>query len=430
MTAITNTSHELDRRIVSEAMHSPVRTCAADTPLPEVARDMVSHGIHAIVVEDARAGAARWSVLSALDLAEAVSASVATTAGEAAMTEAVTVPAGESLRRAAQLMAEHGASHLLVRDEAAERPAGIISTTDIARAFAQSARAIAPLAHGPIVVGVDGSDLGEDAVALARLLAPALGGRLVLAHAIAALAGRGGATYDPVMRTAAREVLAGVAPDLDPAHADSRLVECLSRAGGLTEVACDTGAAAIVLGSTHRGPVGRVLAGSLADDILRQARCPVVVAPRGYRSEPHRIRTIGVGYDNTPDSDRALDFAVGIATATGAVLRLWCVVAPTGAQGRHPERSETFTRYIHEVARRELSAGVARIPTELHCSTAVLEGSPAEEIAAAAKRDAADLIVVGTGAHGALARALLGSTSRRLVRTAPAPVAVVPLRRS
>jgi nucleotide-binding universal stress UspA family protein len=34
-------------------------------------------------------------------------------------------------------------------------------------------------------------------------------------------------------------------------------------------------------GSTHRGPIGRVLAGSTARKLLHGAPCPVLVVPRG-----------------------------------------------------------------------------------------------------------------------------------------------------
>jgi nucleotide-binding universal stress UspA family protein len=419
---------DLEHSVVRDAMHAPVHVCPADTPLTEAATAMVTHKIHAMVVDGMPPHGDGWAILSALDLAHAAAAGTAVTAGDAAATEAVTVLAGESRRRAAQLMAEHDVSHLLVRDAGHDRPAGILSTTDIARAYAsRGARTPAPLGHGPIVVGVDGSDRGADAVALARALAPVLGGRLILAHAVAALAiGRGGAAYDPIARAAAREILAAAAPDLGPEAADARIVDCLGRPRGLVELTEDVDAAALVLGSSHRGPIGRVMIGSLAEDILGQARCPIVVAPRGYRERVRPLRLIGVGYDATLDAERALDFAIGLARGTGATLRLWCVVAPTGANGRHPEKSSDFTRYIHRIAHRQLAEGLARLPEGLHGSAAVLEGSVADELAGAAERDGAGLIVVGSRGHGPVGRLLLGNTARHLMRAAPTPLAVVP----
>jgi nucleotide-binding universal stress UspA family protein len=416
---------DLDRATVRDAMQTPVHTCFADTPLPEVAEAMMAHGVHAIVVELPRSSAERWTVLSALDLAEAAASGAAVTAGDVAATEAVIVSAGDSLRRAAQLMAEHGVSHLLVFDHANGRPDGIVSTTDVARAYARAgdigARA---LPHGPIVVGVDGSVRGADAVALARTLLPALDGRLILANAVAALGvGRGGGAYEPAARAEALRIVGSAAPDLGPEVAETRVVDCLGRSRGLIDLSEDVNASALVLGSCHRGAAGRVLIGSLAEDLLGSVRCPLIVAPRGYRNHARPLRRIGVGYDATPDAERALDFAVGLARATGASLRLWCVVAPTEGDG-----SPDFTRYIHGIAHRQLADGVARVPEGLRATTAVLEGSPGHELSAAAAREGADLIVVGPHGHGLVGRMLVGNTARRLMRSATVPVAVVPAR--
>ena len=58
------------------------------------------------------------------------------TAGESAVTPLVYVAKNDDVRHAAQLMAESGVSHLAVVDPAAQRPIGVISTLDIARAIA------------------------------------------------------------------------------------------------------------------------------------------------------------------------------------------------------------------------------------------------------------------------------------------------------
>ena len=57
--------------------------------------------------------------------------------------------------------------------------------------------------------------------------------------------------------------------------------------------------------------------------------------------------------------------------------------------------------------------------------TRLLRGDPADEIVAYADTVDADLIVVGSRGHGAVASALLGSVSRGILREARRPVLVV-----
>jgi CBS domain-containing protein len=126
-----------DRLTVADAMHRGVVTCSAETPLSKVAQMMVGHRIHCVVVQSRdEQGPALWGVVSDLDLVSAVAYEQdgETAAGKVAGTPAVTVDVREPLQRAAQLMAEHAVTHLVVVK--GERPVGVISTLDLARMLA------------------------------------------------------------------------------------------------------------------------------------------------------------------------------------------------------------------------------------------------------------------------------------------------------
>lgn len=56
----------------------------------------------------------------------------------------------------------------------------------------------------------------------------------------------------------------------------------------------------------------------------------------------------------------------------------------------------------------------------------VLEGRPAEALIAAARRESADLIVVGSRGHGAVRELFLGSVSHELALKAPCAVVIIP----
>jgi len=80
-----------------------------------------------------------WGIVSDLDLVAAASVRdlAEQTADATAATAALTIGAPETLQRAAQLMTEHGATHLVVVD-GDHRPVGVLSTLDIARALSQT----------------------------------------------------------------------------------------------------------------------------------------------------------------------------------------------------------------------------------------------------------------------------------------------------
>jgi CBS domain-containing protein len=124
---------------VSDAMHQPARTCGPEASLVSVAHTLAAHHIHAVVVEGLGedAGDSPWGIVSALDVSHAAAhPRDHRTAADTAATEVVTVSPDEPLPRAAQVMAEHELTHLVVVESPDGRPVGILSTLDIARAYA------------------------------------------------------------------------------------------------------------------------------------------------------------------------------------------------------------------------------------------------------------------------------------------------------
>lgn len=120
---------------VSDCMHRGVLTCAADDSLQHVAAIMAGHQVHAVVITSSN-GDRPLGVVSDLDVLAAVAAQAQCTALEAAATEALTVSADEPLQGAAQLMSQHGVSHLVVVDAAGGYPVGVLSSLDIAAVYA------------------------------------------------------------------------------------------------------------------------------------------------------------------------------------------------------------------------------------------------------------------------------------------------------
>jgi CBS domain-containing protein len=116
-------------------MRVGVITCRPETKLVDVARMMVGYEVHSVVVSEV-GGDDLWGIVTSLDLARAPDQLNSMTAREVASTDLVTVSSGESLARAAELMAEHGVTHLIAVQPDTGQPAGVISARGIAAALA------------------------------------------------------------------------------------------------------------------------------------------------------------------------------------------------------------------------------------------------------------------------------------------------------
>jgi len=269
-----------------------------------------------------------------------------------------------------------------------------------------------------IVVGVDASERANDAVALAATLARISGAQLLISHVFpldTVASPVGLPDFERRARERAERLLAG--------HVEIVGVKAVavpmpggSPARRLQELAEEVGAVAIVIGSSHRGALGRVFAGTTAERLLHGAPCPVFVAPRGYRGG--ELRTILVGHDGGEESQAALE----VALATGASVRLVRVIAPTitGSQAAIAGAwvpSVEIERESRDRFAREF-AGLQGVEREL------LLGDPVTELAA--RSEHADLLLLGSRGHGPHSSVLLGSVSGALVRRAACPVMLVP----
>ena len=140
-TKTTIESSGLDTISVREAMHEGVLSCPTDAPLSTVAELMAAKEVHCVVVTD-RDEDGVWGVISDLDLVAAAGVRDldAQLAGGSAATPALAIAPEDTLQRAAQIMTEHAAAHLLVVDGASGRPVGVLSTLDVARLLAERSR--------------------------------------------------------------------------------------------------------------------------------------------------------------------------------------------------------------------------------------------------------------------------------------------------
>jgi nucleotide-binding universal stress UspA family protein len=143
------------------------------------------------------------------------------------------------------------------------------------------------------------------------------------------------------------------------------------------------------------------------------------------------IKKILCPVDFSESSDHALQYALALAEAYGAELRLLHVVevpasavagGPVGAPVLSIDNLEAFQKSCGEhLARVAGKASEQYGNVTYHLSS----GVPFLGIIQSAKAENVDLIVAGTHGRTGLAHALIGSVAEKLVRKAPCPVLTV-----
>lgn len=256
--------------------------------------------------------------------------------------------------------------------------------------------------YGKILVGFTDNERGRDALALGRALSRACGAELVAATA----------------ETGEGEGLG----DLVRAH----------------------GADLVVLGSTHRGPVGRVVPGATVERLLGDPPCAVAVAPPGFahrtdgagwrplvgEGDDAGLRVIGVGFDGSEASRAALATATELALPNGAALRVYAIAPKVpqvpGAEAQPQPRAaghQSAAEYLREL----LHEAVGSLPSEARALPVFERDFPAEALIKAS-RVGVDLLVLGSRSGGPVRRLLHHSVTSAVMQRSECPVLVAPER--
>ncbi len=184
----------------------------------------------------------------------------------------------------------------------------------------------------------------------------------------------------------------------------------------------------VAVGTHGRTGFARLALGSIAEQVVRGAVCPVLTVRRTERpavgEAPARTKRILVATDFSPAAGAAVERAVELAKKLGAsiellhaweppplidgpgVLAAWVYDDSAARAALEEQKREVEKRGVAVTARFEPGVAVDRI---LH---AAVERRP-------------DLLLLGTHGRSGIRRLMLGSVAERVVRRAPCPVLTV-----
>lgn len=198
-------------------------------------------------------------------------------------------------------------------------------------------------------------------------------------------------------------------------------------ASAIVDEAASFRADLVVMGSRGHGPFRAALLGSVSEEVVDHAPCPVLIA-RG-----HAVSRILIADDGSAAAAIARNLVARAPFAAFPVhVVSVAVVPPPWQAAMSPMATELALEAFDESLRiqeREHGAIAERAAAELapgrpSADTEVRLGDPAGEIVAAAGEWGADLIAMGTHGRTGLRRMLLGSVARNVLHHAPCSVLV------
>jgi nucleotide-binding universal stress UspA family protein len=198
----------------------------------------------------------------------------------------------------------------------------------------------------------------------------------------------------------------------------------------------DWGADLVVVGTHDRRGFERWELGSVAEQVIRNAPCPVLTVPRGSRpvaagGDPP-FRSLLCALDLGPASATALEYALTLGLRARAGITVLHAMEEIPVEGRRMELRlgvPWFAAYRETVERQARTRLRELLPEEVRAACEVKElvvrGGAGRQIARVAKLRGADLVVLGAGSGGLLS---FRSTAAAVVRRSPCPVLTLPSR--
>ena len=171
----------------------------------------------------------------------------------------------------------------------------------------------------------------------------------------------------------------------------------------------------IVMGTHGRSGFERWVLGSVTDNALRRAPCPVLAVPRTVvRSMPPGPVSgrILCAVELSAQSARTLSYALALGRSTGSIVTLLHVWDGVGGPRMRAVLEADMSQRLHAAA---LADGPPGCPVE----EVVLSGKAHRQILRLAEAQQTGVIVLGSDDQ------TLGSTAGRVVREARAPVLIV-----
>lgn len=215
--------------------------------------------------------------------------------------------------------------------------------------------------------------------------------------------------------------------DLDALDLRQEQADHAAPGEAITAYVEEQGVDLVVMGTHGRRGLQRLLIGSVTEEVLRTAPCPVLTV-RGGEDQPSawNVRNVLAPVDFSEASLQAVKHTKELALTYGAQITLLHAVEevmyPSAyglemADAPGPEVIDRVESSLAELARDEIGYEHVVVDSTVgYAPSTILDYAEANDV---------DLIVIATHGRSGLERLLLGSVTERVVRRASVPVFVV-----
>jgi len=270
-----------------------------------------------------------------------------------------------------------------------------------------------------VLVAIDGSEHSRSAIEHALWIAERLGASVTALHVIDIVSIEGSFLHDisgslgfepyldfsSKMREVLEERGKAMLSEFSERAADTGVrCETIMDVGVIANEICERARTSDLAVIGHRGineKFSTGLLGGTAESVTRKCPKPLLVCPMEWKG----VKKPLLAYDGSPRSASAMQAAAE-----------FCVSLTLPLAVLHVARDEASGARIIEEAKRYLAS------YPLQTSFSCLSGGAPEQIVAAIRSEARDLLFIGAYGHSRIVEMVLGSTTEYVLRNAPCPV--------
>jgi nucleotide-binding universal stress UspA family protein len=192
----------------------------------------------------------------------------------------------------------------------------------------------------------------------------------------------------------------------------------------LVDIAREKKSDLIAMGTHGRKGLKRLIMGSVTSGVLVHSPVDVIVVKKPCDECTGAYASILLPFDGSDFSKKALHRACQLAQFNGSTITILYVIP------RYEEmigffRTDSIKKSLREEAEKIIETATEIAGKGVSIKTEIQEGQTGDEITKAASRLKSDLIVMGTYGWTGVDKAIMGSTTERVIANASCPVLAV-----